>query len=907
MTEGGPPHLQPDIQTPAPQPKTDRYPPPMLNETRILDLTDEPLAFGARILADFGADVIRIEDQRGDHLRRRDPAIDGEADRLERGWAHLLYNAGKRSVAVDPNDPQTWDAVESILPQYDALLAPLKPGAALAAWLERGRAGEWTHKIPVVDCVFRRNGEDEPTTDLTAMAAGGHVVLNGFPEDPPLLPAGNLAYKQASLAAAEAAMAMIMQHRRGGDAGWVTVGMQEAVTFTTLQTANGNYHAWHGHSPDRHTPIGSGMTFMSADAHWLTFTIHPPHWYRFVDWCDRALGDAEVLHEDRFDDEGYRGQHFATEIRPWVQRLCDTLTLEELTSEGQRLGLLVLPIHTAAELTTDPHLLARGFYQQVKHPQLNQTLTLPRPAVRRRGTQPQAHRAPFLGEHTNEILSPHSRDEMPNPLPLSPRLRGEMPKAEGGPPSPEKTSQASTSHSRALLSHSREGGNPEAPKHEATTEPDRTPPIPQADPLSPRLRGEMSRSDRGGSHPNQTPPPRQPLTGVRILDFCWAIAGSLGTRLLADLGAEVIKIESEGRLDPIRYIGVQPPDRFSLNTNGVFNDCSANKLSCTLNLKTEEGIETIRQLAEQVDVVTSNYTPYVLDRWGVGYDDLSQINPDIIFCNVAVMGIEGPRAEWRSYGNGIVGMCGLAYHSGFAHQPPIGMGTLHTDFTVPYYLATSVMAALDRRERTGKGAYIEVAQYETATQLLDTELIEALNGAEERPRIGNRSHWMSPHGVFPAAAEDRWLALACPTGHEWRALCRVIGRADLGARDDLATLAGRQAAEDEIEAAIAAWTQEQDEWTAARLLLNAGVPASPVERLRDFFEQDQPMRNNYQRVHSPEAPTLDLQHEPILWDGQRLNLTRAPLWGEHTEYVLRDLLNYTDTDIERLAAAGTIG
>ena len=391
----------------------------MLNDTRILDLTDEPLAFGARLLADFGADVIRIEDQRGDHLRRRDPAIDGDADRLERGWAHLLYNAGKRSVAVDLDDPQTWDTVESILPQCDALLAPLKPTPVLAAWLDRGRAGEWAHAIPVVDCVFRRNGADEPVTDLTAMAAGGHVVLNGFPEDPPLLPAGNLSYKQASLAAAEAALAMITQRRRGGDPGWVTVGMQEAITFTTLQTANGNYHAWHDHSPDRHTPIGTGMTFMSADEHWLTFTIHPPHWYRFVDWCDRALGGADVLHEERFDDEGYRGQNFNTEVRPWVQRLCDTLTLDELTSEGQRRGLLVLPVYTATELTVDPHLLARGFYQQVEHPQLDRTLTLPRPAVRRRGVQPQARRAPFLGEHTDEVFDGLT----PTPLPYRPYPR----------------------------------------------------------------------------------------------------------------------------------------------------------------------------------------------------------------------------------------------------------------------------------------------------------------------------------------------------------------------------------------------------------------------------------------------------------------------------------------------------
>ncbi len=828
----------------------------MLNHIRILDLTDEPLALGARLLADLGADVIRIEDQRGDQLRRREPALDTDADRLERGWAHLLYNAGKRSLAVDLDDPDTWQTVETMLPRCDALLAPLQPAPALADWLQRGRDGLWTHQIPVVDCVFRRNErEPEPVTDLTAMAAGGHIVLNGFPEDPPLWPAGNLAYKQISLVAAEAALAMITQRRRGGDPGWVTVGMQEAVAFTTLQTANGNYHPWHNHSPDRHTPIGSGATFQSADGHWLTFTIHPPHWYKFVDWCDRVFEDAAVLHEARFDDEGYRNLNFNQEIRPWVVRLCETLTLEQLTSEGQRRSLLVLPIHTVEEVANDPHLRARGFYQEVHHPQLNQALTFPRPPIRQRGQQPQAKRAPMLGEHTHEILtSLPTATDAPKPAPLSPRTTDE-----------------------------------DAPKHA---------------PLSPRSAGgDAAKRQRGVPQP----PPRQPLAGVRILDFCWAIAGPLGTRLLADLGAEVIKIESEGRLDPIRYIGVQPPDRFSLNTNGVFNDCSANKLSCTLNLKTEEGIEAILRLAETADVVTSNYTPYVLDRWGVGYDVLSQINPAIILCNVAVMGIEGPRAEWRSYGNGIVGMSGLAYRSGFGHQPPICLGTLHTDFTVPYYLAAAVLAALEQRERSGEGSYVEVAQYETATHLLDTELLEALNGIPERPRIGNRSPWMSPHGVFPAAGEDRWLALACRSDNEWRSLCRVIGRADLAARDDFATLSGRQAAEDEIEAAISSWSSQHDEWSAAQLLLNAGLPASPVERLRDFFEQDHAMRANYHHAQSPEGPSLHIQHEPILWDNQRLKTERAPLWGEHTEHILRHLLHYTDTDITRLAAAGTLG
>ena len=633
----------------------------MLDGTRILDLSDEPLAQAGRLLAELGADVIRVEDAAGDALRRRPPFVDAAEGDLERGWAHLLYNAGKRSLAVDTEDAPVWAALTPLVEQCDAVIAPLAANAALAGWLAEREA--WPRRIPLVETVFRR-GVDEPVSDITAIAAGGHLALNGFPEDPPIWPAGNLAYKQASLAAAEAAVALIFQQRRGGPAGEVVVSMQEAVAFTTLQTANGNYHHWHDHSPDRHTPIGSGATYMSADDHWLSFTIHPPHWPRFVDWADRVLG-AAALREPRFDDEEYRGLHFAEEIRPWVERLCATLTLDELTSEGQRLGLLVLPFNTPQEVAADEHLRARGFFQRVEHPQLGRELTLTRSAIRWAGHQPQARRAPSLGEHSEQIVR---------------ELAG------------WSEAQVAEARRRGALIGSRpeRAVAPAAPKQQIR-------------------------------YVNYEPaPPRKPLEGVRVLDFCWAIAGSLGTRLLADLGAEVLKIESQHRLDPIRYIGVQPPDQFSINTNGVFNDCSAGKRAVTVNLSVPEGVEMIRQLAASADVVTSNYTPYRLDRWGVGYEDLRKVRSDIIVCNVAVMGIEGPRAEWRSYGNGIVAMCGLALSSGFAERPPICFGALHTDFTVPYYLAMSVMSALDARNRSGEGRYLELAQYETATQLLDT-------------------------------------------------------------------------------------------------------------------------------------------------------------------------------------------
>ena len=824
----------------------------LLDGVRVLDLTDEPLAHGARLLADLGADVIRVEHARGDALRRRPPFLDDAEGDVEHGYAHLLYNGGKRSLAVDTEDPAVWAALTPLIEHVDIAIAPLRPSPALAGWL--GKRDAWPREIPLITCVFRRTSrrgeDDEPVTDLTAIAAGGHLVLNGLPEDPPFWPAGNLAYKQVSIAAAEAAVALIFQQRRGGPASDVAISMQEAVAFTTLQTANGNYHDWHGQSPDRHTPIGSMSTYLSGDERWVSFTIHPPHWKRFVDWADGVLGAAE-LRDPRFDDEAYRNVNYNAEIRPWVERLCAALPLDELTTEGQRRSLLVLPFNTPAEVAADEHLRSREFFQTVEHPALGRTVELARSAIRWQGHQPQARRAPTLGEHSEQIVR---------------ELAG------------WGDAEVAAARSRGAL----------------------VGPVPAGAPARAVAKPQIRYVD------STAPPPRKPLEGVRILDFCWAIAGPLGTRLLADLGAEVIKIESEYRLDPIRYIGVQPADRFSLNTNGVFNDCSAGKLAVTMNLNTPEGVDTIRQLAESVDVVTSNYTPYRLDRWGVGYEALSKIRPDIIVCNVAVMGVEGPRAEWRSYGNGIVSMCGLAQSSGFPGRPPMCFGALHTDFTVPYYLAMSVIAALDARNRTGQGRYLEVAQYETATQLLDTELIEALNGAAARPPSGNRSPWHAPHGVFPTSEDDRWVAVGCRDDADWQALCRAIGRDDLAARADLAALAGRLAAVDEVEAAVTEWTREHDQWTGAELLIEAGVPASPVERLADFFERDAGMHDAYTRVDSPEVSSMRVQNEPILWDGERLEVRRAPLWGEHTQQILRTLLNHGDAQVAELAAANAL-
>ena len=777
-----------------------------LEGVAVLDLTDEATVFGARLLAELGARVIRVEDSGGDAVRRRGPFF-GDEEGLERSFAHLLYNAGKESVALDFDDPASWDAVERIARGCDVVIGPLGRRAEILALFERLEA-IWPDGPGLVEAVFRREAPDEVATDLIGTAAGGLLVLGGHPDDPPNHPKGDLAYKQVSLAAAEAAMALILEKRKCVTRpGRIVLSMQEAVNLTTVQTANANIFHWHGRVPSRHTPVSSFTTYQAGDGKWVSFTIHPPNWPKYAEWIETRLGTAD-LSTDEWADSMYRAMH-AREMSEYTKRLLAGYTREEAIVEGQKRGLLVLPVNTVEDIANDRHLQWREFFHEVEHPQLAQPLQTLKSPFRSNEWHAAAGRAPLLGEHNESVFAS---------LPVS-----------------------------------------------------------------------ETRSDSPADS-------RRPLGEESLLDFCWAIAGPLGTRLLADLGADVIKVESAYRLDPIRGIGVQPPGQVSWNTNGQFNDCSANKRAMCLNLNTAEGLDIAIRLAAQKGVVTSNYTPDRLDRWGLGYEALRSVNDRIILANLGVMGIDGPHMGWRSYGSGVVAMCGIGALTGFLGRDPIGIGTLHTDFTVPYFAAIGIMAAVYQKWRTGKGQYFELSQYEASVHLLDTELIHYLNGGPEPARNGNRSTRMAPHGVFPSAGNDRWVAIACRDDDDWRHLCEATGIS--GPSD----LAGRLANVDEIEAQLSAWTRTRENWEAAAELQRAGIPASPVEDLGELLGRDTAMNADYRELNLPSGITAMVQEEPIVWDGVRLPLHRAPLWDEHTVQVLTDELELSPEEIAELVA-----
>ncbi|HZU78029.1 MAG TPA: CoA transferase, partial [Dehalococcoidia bacterium] len=809
-------------------------------------LSDAALVQAGRFLADLGATVIRVERPLGDEVRRRGPFLDGRSG-LERGLAHLLYNFGKLSVALDLDSDRGWEVVEALTPAVDLVIAPLEKNRCARAYFDHARFASAYPEVGLVDVVFRRGQPELNASDLAAVARGGLLYCNGFPDRPPDYPVGFLGYKQASLNATAVATAMALGRQRHGRGAVACISLEEAAMSTTIQAANQNLWIWMGAVGKRagvnglSYPVlgangtvalvgGRGSLFHTADDRWVVFGMTPftlKRWDTFVDWLAQLTGDTSLLGE-QWHDAAYRSAHGA-EQHAGMAKLCATLPRDELADRGQARGLMIVPVNTVDDIAADAHLRERGFFLAVPHPALGRTLPALRSPFRSSAFEPPQRAAPALGEQTREVLAamaglPHAAIERLADAGIAPPL---------------------------------DAARPAAPRHPR-------PPLPRED----RAAGDAL-----------------PLAGYRVVDFTWQAAGPLTTEFLANLGADVVRIESVSRIDTVRLYS-HPLEKASVDTGAFFNDCNTGKRSITLNLSTSEARALARTMIARADVVTSNFTPGQMESWGFGYEDLRRIRPDIIVASLPVMGRTGPKRGWRGIGNSVVAMSGLAGHMGFPDRPPIGLGTLQTDFTSPLFAAAAVVAALLQRERTGRGQEIEIAQLESAVHLLDTELLDYLLNGVVAPRRGNRSALYAPHGLFPCRGDDRWLALQVRSNLEWQQLCRAIGRPDLATRADLQSLEGRREAEDELEAAIADWSRNRVAEDAEAELQRLGLIAAAVQHVGDLVERNPGLQEFFLELQHPAGVSMRVQNQPFDWNGHRLAITRGPLLGEHNDAVL---------------------
>ena len=400
----------------------------------------------------------------------------------------------------------------------------------------------------------------------------------------------------------------------------------------------------------------------------------------------------------------------------------------------------------------------------------------------------------------------------------------------------------------------------------------------------------------------------QPLKGIRVIDMTWVVAGPLGGRILANFGAEVLKIESMARLDGVRG---QPTaeNGFSVDHAGLFNGANTSKKSVSLDLSDERGRELFRKLVATADVVVNNFSAGTLDRMGLGYELLREINPGIIVLHLPGVGGESPWRKLRTLGNLLLAASGMNFLMGFPGRPPRGPGVAYPDFTSPHLLAVSVLAALRARERSGEGREIELSQLSATVALVGAEWMRFAHTGETPERPGNRDPNHCPHGVYRTIGEDEWVAIAVRGDDEWAAFCSAIGLPNLTAAERFASHEARKANEDELDAIISDWAGNQDKWQAAERLQAAGIAANAVEDLRDMMEVDEHFRDHFQMIQQPSAPELDIAVERdairFMHEDDRI-LQRSPMLGEHNEYALREIAGLSSQEFDELVVAGVI-
>jgi crotonobetainyl-CoA:carnitine CoA-transferase CaiB-like acyl-CoA transferase len=372
------------------------------------------------------------------------------------------------------------------------------------------------------------------------------------------------------------------------------------------------------------------------------------------------------------------------------------------------------------------------------------------------------------------------------------------------------------------------------------------------------------------------------LHNVRILDFTWVLAGPYATRLLADFGAEVIKVQ------PLKPL--EGEDAFS---RGYYDTWNRNKLGVTLNLNKPEGVDIARRLVAVCDAVVENFTPRVMDNWGLDYDHLKQVKPDIIMLSLSLMGQTGPRRDYTGFAPTVHAFSGLTGLTAFPGGPPLGPGFAYADHVAGLCASLALLGALEQRRRTGEGRHIDISQ---------VEVMAGLIGDGQGP-TGNRSPLAAPYDVYPCA-DGRWCALAVFTEEEWAGLRKALGGPGWASAKKFATAAGRQENRDELDRLIAAWTKSLPAAEVmSRLQLN-GVPAGVVQDAADLARNPQLKARGF-FVERPWAPFIDANPIRLSESPAEYRLP-APPPGRDNDYVYGELLCMKKREMKALRKAGVI-
>ena len=411
----------------------------------------------------------------------------------------------------------------------------------------------------------------------------------------------------------------------------------------------------------------------------------------------------------------------------------------------------------------------------------------------------------------------------------------------------------------------------------------------------------------------------RPLDGIRVLDFGWVAVGPVIGSLLAEMGAEVIKIESSRRLDYCRLLPPTPsvrreqPDRTpvaaDLDMVSMFHNYNRCKLGITVDLRHPGAPALLRRLVARSDVVLENFSPGVLRRIGLHYEALREVRPDLVMISCSAAGQDGPWSELKTFAPSLSSLAGLEVLIGYPGERVLGaLAYGYADPSNAHHGALAVLAALWHRQRTGQGQYIDMSQLEATVGLTVEPLMDWFMNGRVWGRQGNDHLSMAPHGHYPCRGDDAWVSIAVEDDGAWTRLVAALGDVPWAREPRFAALAGRRAHLAELDARLAEWTRERTGWEATEILQRAGVAAFPVygldEQAADPHFQ---ARGLMARPEHPRIGPMQVYAHPIKLGATPGGVTAtAPMLGEHNDHVFRELLGLSAVEIERLRAEGVI-
>jgi len=778
---------------------------------RVVDFTDESGRLAGKVLAQLGAEVVRLK-----------PGVAGRPLKTVAGGVlEWWFDAGTTRVALDLDDERDRERARGLVAGADVLLEAASPGELARAGLDAAELRRLNPRLVHVSLSpFGGSGPRAAwqASDLVTAALGGLLSVCGSPEKP-LNPWGRQWFNAGGLYAVIAALAGVHAVRTLGSTGMhFDLSLQHCAVSCSEQLLM--YWLHMGHVPERRKSLHwTGLYDVLPCGEGYAMLTPAPTVENLLAWLQEdgmagSLGENPPQHALEW---AARGPEVMQVLRAWAA----TKAAGELFLEGQRRNLSFGQVRSVADCAVCPQHGARAYFAP------------------HRAAALRAPRLPFRFERSEEVLPA---------APAPPRAAGEI-----------------EARWRAAGVASGRGGSA----------------------------GGLGSGVAGAAGPSSA----RPLAGIRVLDFTWVLAGPQATRVFADLGADVIKLQTEERAQGANH-----------NEFPFFLMWNRGKRSAGLNMKHAGARDVFRKLLASADVVIDNFAPGVLDRWGIGWDAIHGWNPRVIQLAMSGCGSDGPWRDFVTFAPTIQALSGLTYLSNPPGEGDVGIGVSLNDHVSGLFGAVALLAALEERRGSGVGQFIDLSQLEVGTYLAGPALVQYLDGGPEAQPIGNADAFEDhvPNEVY-ACAEGGWLAVTARDDGEWQRLCAAIGAADLAVDAELATGAGRARRRDEVDARLSRWAAGQGADAAMHRLQAAGVPAGRVQNAQDLTEADDQLAAR-RWLHVVEHATMGAQRHdafPAWLDGRDLAPTCAPpILGQHSFEIYRDLAGMTDEEIAAGIADG---